>query len=67
MIIQRFHVGNSGVKFLVEGIRDHGCMSSGIVIILGKCGRNFATSMSGEIAYILNVDEYLIQDGILNQ
>jgi glutamate synthase domain-containing protein 3 len=39
----------------VEGIGDHGCeyMTGGIVVVLGKTGRNFAAGMSGGIVYIL--------------
>ena len=31
-------------------------MTGGVVIILGKTGRNFAAGMSGGIAYILDED-----------
>jgi glutamate synthase (ferredoxin) len=51
---ERFGVRNSGATAVVEGIGDHGCeyMTGGIVVVLGKTGRNFA-GMSGGIAYIL--------------
>jgi glutamate synthase domain-containing protein 2/glutamate synthase domain-containing protein 1/glutamate synthase domain-containing protein 3 len=53
---ERFAVRNSGVKTVVEGIGDHGCeyMTGGIVVVLGKTGRNFAAGMSGGIAYVLD-------------
>ncbi len=53
---ERFAVRNSGATAVVEGCGDHGCeyMTGGIVIILGKTGRNFAAGMSGGIAYILD-------------
>jgi glutamate synthase domain-containing protein 3 len=37
----------------VAGVGDHGCeyMTTGLVVVLGKCGRNFAAGMSGGIAY----------------
>jgi len=40
----------------VEGLGDHGCeyMTRGLVVVLGKCGRNFAAGMSGGIAYVLD-------------
>jgi glutamate synthase domain-containing protein 3 len=40
----------------VEGLGDHGCeyMTRGTVVVLGKCGRNFAAGMSGGIAYVLD-------------
>jgi glutamate synthase (ferredoxin) len=52
-------VRNSGVKAVVEGIGDHGCeyMTGGVVVILGKTGRNFAAGMSGGIAYVFDPDQ----------
>lgn len=54
---ERFAVRNSGAHAIVEGMGDHGCeyMTGGIVVVLGKTGRNFAAGMSGGIAYVLNV------------
>jgi glutamate synthase domain-containing protein 3 len=53
---ERFAVRNSGARAVVEGLGDHGCeyMTGGIVVVLGKCGRNFAAGMSGGIAYVLD-------------
>jgi glutamate synthase (NADPH/NADH) large chain len=53
---ERFAVRNSGASAVVEGVGDHGCeyMTGGIVVVLGKTGRNFAAGMSGGIAYILD-------------
>jgi glutamate synthase domain-containing protein 2/glutamate synthase domain-containing protein 1/glutamate synthase domain-containing protein 3 len=53
---ERFAVRNSGAAAVVEGLGDHGCeyMTKGTVIVLGKCGRNFAAGMSGGIAYVLD-------------
>jgi glutamate synthase (ferredoxin) len=47
-------VRNSGVNAVVEGVGDHGCeyMTGGVVVILGRTGRNFAAGMSGGIAYV---------------
>jgi glutamate synthase (NADPH/NADH) large chain len=55
---ERFCVRNSGVKTVIEGIGDHGCeyMTGGLVIVLGKTGKNFAAGMSGGIAYVYNPD-----------
>ena len=55
---ERFCVRNSGVTAVVEGIGDHGCeyMTRGLVLVLGKTGRNFAAGMSGGIAYVLDSD-----------
>ncbi|XP_057950397.1 glutamate synthase [NADH], amyloplastic isoform X2 [Malania oleifera] len=59
MAAERFCVRNSGARAVVEGVGDHGCeyMTGGIVVVLGKTGRNFAAGMSGGIAYVLDVDE----------
>ena len=53
---ERFAVRNSGATAVVEGLGDHGCeyMTHGLVVVLGKCGRNFAAGMSGGIAYVLD-------------
>ncbi|KRZ19459.1 Glutamate synthase [NADH], amyloplastic, partial [Trichinella zimbabwensis] len=51
---ERFCVRNSGATAVVEGVGDHGCeyMTSGIVVILGPVGRNFAAGMSGGVAFV---------------
>jgi glutamate synthase domain-containing protein 2/glutamate synthase domain-containing protein 3 len=51
---ERFCVRNSGVQAVVEGVGDHGCeyMTGGVVVVLGKSGRNFAAGMSGGIAFV---------------
>ena len=51
---ERFAVRNSGVKTVVEGIGDHGCeyMTGGVVVVLGRTGKNFGAGMSGGMAYI---------------
>ena len=53
---ERFAVRNSGVKTVVEGVGDHGCeyMTGGLVVVLGRTGRNFAAGMSGGVAYVLD-------------
>ena len=55
---ERFAVRNSGATAVVEGVGDHGCeyMTGGIVVVIGKTGRNFAAGMSGGIAYVLDED-----------
>ena len=55
---ERFAVRNSGAVAVVEGAGDHCCeyMTGGVVIVLGKTGRNFAAGMSGGIAYVLDED-----------
>ncbi|MDD2659065.1 MAG: glutamate synthase large subunit [Methylococcales bacterium] len=55
---ERFAVRNSGAFAVVEGVGDHGCeyMTGGVVVVLGKTGRNFAAGMSGGVAYVLDKD-----------
>lgn len=55
---ERFAVRNSGAVAVVEGCGDHGCeyMTGGVVVVLGKTGRNFAAGMSGGVAYVYNPD-----------
>ncbi|MGE5157495.1 MAG: glutamate synthase large subunit [Gemmatimonas sp.] len=53
---ERFAVRNSGAVAVVEGAGDHCCeyMTGGIVVVLGRTGRNFAAGMSGGVAYVLD-------------
>jgi glutamate synthase domain-containing protein 2/glutamate synthase domain-containing protein 1/glutamate synthase domain-containing protein 3 len=55
---ERFAVRNSGATAVLEGVGDHGCeyMTNGLVVVLGKTGRNFAAGMSGGIAYVFDED-----------
>ncbi len=63
---ERFCVRNSGAIAVVEGVGDHGCeyMTGGVVVVLGKTGRNFAAGMSGGTAYVL--DELQLFDTLCN-
>jgi glutamate synthase (NADPH/NADH) large chain len=56
---ERFAVRNSGAVAVVEGCGDHGCeyMTGGVVVVLGKTGRNFAAGMSGGIAYVYDPEK----------
>ncbi len=53
---ERFAVRNSGAHAVVEGTGDHCCeyMTGGIVVVIGRTGRNFAAGMSGGMAFVLN-------------
>jgi glutamate synthase domain-containing protein 3 len=53
---ERFAVRNSGAAAVVEGVGNHGCeyMTGGVVVVLGRSGRNFAAGMSGGIAFVLD-------------
>jgi glutamate synthase (NADPH/NADH) large chain len=55
---ERFAVRNSGALAVVEGAGDHCCeyMTGGVVVVLGRTGRNFAAGMSGGVAYVLDED-----------
>jgi glutamate synthase domain-containing protein 3 len=55
---ERFAVRNSGATAVVEGVGDHACeyMTNGVVLVLGRTGRNFAAGMSGGIAYVIDAD-----------
>lgn len=55
---ERFAVRNSGALAVVEGTGEHGCeyMTGGVVVVLGKIGKNFAAGMSGGTAYIYDED-----------
>ena len=54
---ERFCVRNSGATAVVEGVGDHGCeyMTGGVVVVLGRTGRNFAAGMSGGEAFVLDL------------
>ncbi|HEY0854471.1 MAG TPA: glutamate synthase subunit alpha, partial [Devosia sp.] len=56
---ERFAVRNSGAIAVVEGTGDHGCeyMTGGVVVVLGKTGRNFGAGMSGGVAYVFDEDD----------
>ena len=49
---------NSGATAVVEGVGDHGCeyMTGGVVVVLGRTGRNFAAGMSGGRAFVLDIN-----------
>jgi glutamate synthase (NADPH) large chain len=65
---ERFCVRNSGVTAVVEGVGDHGCeyMTGGTVVVLGRTGRNFAAGMSGGAAYVLDLQEVRINQGMVD-
>jgi glutamate synthase domain-containing protein 3 len=52
----RFAVRNSGAVAVIEGAGNHCCeyMTAGIVVLLGRAGRNFGAGMSNGIAYVLD-------------
>ncbi|NRA38693.1 MAG: glutamate synthase subunit alpha, partial [Planctomycetes bacterium] len=56
---ERFCVRNSGVTAVIDGVGDHGCeyMTGGLVLVLGRTGRNFAAGMSGGFAFVYDEDQ----------
>ena len=61
---ERFAIRNSGATAVVEGVGEHGCeyMTGGCVVVLGRCGKNFAAGMSGGVAYVLDEDNKLYRN-----
>ncbi|MFC6713955.1 glutamate synthase large subunit [Branchiibius cervicis] len=68
LVGERFCVRNSGATAVVEGVGDHGCeyMTGGTALILGPTGRNFAAGMSGGVAYVLDLDERLVNPELVD-
>jgi glutamate synthase domain-containing protein 3 len=76
---ERFAVRNSGAVGVVEGLGDHGCeyMTGGVIVVLGRTGRNFAAGMSGGVAFVydpkngfaqrINDDKNLLQERITEE
>jgi glutamate synthase (NADPH/NADH) large chain/glutamate synthase (ferredoxin) len=52
----RFGVRNSGAIAVIEGAGNHCCeyMTAGIVVVLGRAGRNLGAGMSNGVAYVLD-------------
>tara|TARA_Y100001968_G_scaffold332267_1_gene389747 strand:- start:1312 stop:4386 length:3075 start_codon:yes stop_codon:yes gene_type:complete len=59
---ERFAVRNSGAEAVVEGAGDHCCeyMTGGIIVVLGKTGRNIGAGMTGGLAFLLDEQEDLM-------
>ena len=58
---ERFAVRNSLGQAVIEGAGDHCCeyMTGGVVVVLGKVGRNVGAGMTGGLAYFLDEDNSL--------
>ncbi|MEA5506154.1 glutamate synthase large subunit [Halotia wernerae UHCC 0503] len=56
---ERFAVRNSKGIAVIEGAGDHCCeyMTGGVIVVLGKVGRNVAAGMTGGLAYFLDEDD----------
>jgi glutamate synthase (NADPH/NADH) large chain len=66
---ERFLVRNSGATAVCEGAGDHALeyMTGGIAVILGPTGRNIGAGMSGGVAYVLDLDERLLNQDSFHQ
>lgn len=55
---ERFAVRNSKAQAVIEGAGDHCCeyMTGGIIVVLGKVGRNVSAGHTGGLAYFLDED-----------
>ena len=55
---ERFAVRNSKGQAVIEGAGDHCCeyMTGGVIVVLGRTGRNVGAGMTGGIAYFLDED-----------
>ncbi|MDB9540475.1 glutamate synthase large subunit [Anabaenopsis tanganyikae CS-531] len=55
---ERFAVRNSKGMAVIEGAGDHCCeyMTGGVIVVLGKVGRNVGAGMTGGLAYFLDED-----------
>jgi len=60
---ERFAVRNSQARAVCEGTGDHPLeyMTGGVVVVLGKTGRNVAAGMTGGLAYLLEEEEGTFQ------
>ncbi len=59
---ERFCVRNSGATAVAEGTGDHALeyMTGGTAVVLGPVGRNLGAGMSGGYAFVLDLDERLV-------
>ncbi|MBD1908162.1 glutamate synthase-related protein [Funiculus sociatus GB2-A5] len=55
---ERFAVRNSKGMAVIEGAGDHCCeyMTGGVIVVLGRVGRNVGAGMTGGLAYFLDQD-----------
>jgi glutamate synthase domain-containing protein 3 len=46
------------VVAVIEGVGDHGSeyMTGGVLLVLGRTGKNFGAGMTGGVAYVLDLD-----------
>ncbi|MBW4654308.1 MAG: glutamate synthase subunit alpha [Kaiparowitsia implicata GSE-PSE-MK54-09C] len=56
---ERFAVRNSKGQAVIEGAGDHCCeyMTGGVIVVLGRVGRNVGAGMTGGLGYFLDEDD----------
>ena len=56
---ERFAVRNSKGQAIIEGTGDHCCeyMTGGVVVVLGRAGRNIGAGMTGGLAYFFDEED----------
>jgi glutamate synthase (ferredoxin) len=59
----RFAVRNSLANAVIEGAGDHCCeyMTGGVIVVLGRVGRNVGAGMTGGLAYFLDEEGNLVE------
>ncbi|MDR1448279.1 MAG: glutamate synthase large subunit [Candidatus Ancillula sp.] len=69
LVGERFAVRNSGAVFVCEGTGDHALeyMTGGTAVILGHTGKNIGAGFLGGVAYVLDLNEQLINEEARNQ
>jgi glutamate synthase (NADPH/NADH) large chain len=65
---ERFCVRNSGATAVCEGTGDHALeyMTGGVAVVLGATGRNVGAGMSGGYAFVLDLDESLVNGELVD-
>ena len=65
---ERFCVRNSGAVAVAEGVGDHAFeyMTGGRAVVLGPTGRNLAAGMAGGIAYVLDLNEKMVNTAMVD-
>ncbi len=65
---ERCCVRNSGATVVVEGTGDHALeyMTGGTAVILGRTGRNVGAGMSGGYAYVLDLDQGVVNGELVD-
>jgi len=65
---ERFGVRNAGTKAVIEGSGDHlgEYMTGGVIVALGKTGRNIGAGMSGGLIYLYDPRDEVRPNGLVH-